>query len=142
MDPLIIIWITHLTFGDSFDQPVDNLPIHLTHLTFGNDFNRSLDKLPKNLTHLTFGNSFNQPINNLPKNILYITIPDILKKETKYLPEILYIIFYHINIHPIAIQNNILYEKIFFFKMVKEMMIININYHTNKKRYAYYKLII
>jgi hypothetical protein len=46
--------ITHLSFHDTFNKPVDNLPSTITHLTFGNNFNQSVNNLPSNLTHLTF----------------------------------------------------------------------------------------
>src|ERR1700729_3602153 len=35
--------VTHLTFGDSFNQPIkDSIPNSITHLTFGFDFNLSI----------------------------------------------------------------------------------------------------
>jgi len=49
--------VTHLTFSDWFDQPLDDvmLPLGLTHLKFGDWFNQPLDDvmLPPTLTHLT-----------------------------------------------------------------------------------------
>ncbi len=65
--------ITHLTFGDFFNQPVDNLPKSITHLTFGIMFNQSVYNLPDSITKLTFGHKFNQPVDNLPKSITQLT---------------------------------------------------------------------
>lgn len=64
-----------LTFGDDFNQPVDNLPQSLTHLTFGHDFNQPVDNMPQSLTHLTFGDRFNQPVGNLPQFLTHLTLP-------------------------------------------------------------------
>jgi hypothetical protein len=55
--------LTHLTFDEDFNQPVNNLPqgltpleesrrSWLTHLTFGRNFNQEVDNLPQSLTHL------------------------------------------------------------------------------------------
>ena len=61
--------LTHLDFNMNFDQPVDQLelPSSLTHLTFDGRFNQPVDqlKLPSSLTHLTFDGSFNQPVDQL-----------------------------------------------------------------------------
>jgi len=62
--------LTDITFGNNFNQQVDNLPINLIELFTGNMFNQSVDKLPKNLEvlHLntTWSGKFNQSIDNLP----------------------------------------------------------------------------
>ena len=65
--------VTHLTFGREFNQPIDNLPPSVTHLTFGTWFNQPVEQLPPNVTHLTFGYWFNQPVDNLPSSITHIT---------------------------------------------------------------------
>jgi hypothetical protein len=50
----------------------------LTHLTFGDTFNQPIEKdvLPDSLTHLVFGRNFNQIIKNdvLLKSLKYIKI--------------------------------------------------------------------
>jgi hypothetical protein len=59
--------LTHLTFGDTFNQPIGELNLTtLTHLSFGDTFNQPFGKLVQlpALTHLTFGYEFNQPIND------------------------------------------------------------------------------
>jgi len=65
--------LTHLTFSDSFNRPVDILPPNLTHLTFGNSFNQHVDDLPSSVTHLTFGYPFNQYVDYLPAGITHLT---------------------------------------------------------------------
>jgi len=65
IDGLIPDWITHLTFGPWFNQPVDNLPNStrqgealtvgracalITHLKFGYKFNKSVESRGKNKT--------------------------------------------------------------------------------------------
>ena len=96
--------LTHLTFDDEFDQPLNNsLPKSLTHLIFGKYFNQPLGdslkylihlthldfshsmfnqpiddslKYLKNLTHLTSSYYFNQSINNLPNSLTHLTFGD------------------------------------------------------------------
>ncbi len=58
--------LTHLSFGNYFNQAASNLPSTLTHLSFGTKFNRSVDSLPRSLTHIKFGKRFQTPWNNLP----------------------------------------------------------------------------
>lgn len=68
--------LTHLTFGDNFNEIVFLDVPTLTHLTFGHKFNQMIKYLNvPNLTHLTFGPKFNQPINisNFP-NLTYLKI--------------------------------------------------------------------
>jgi hypothetical protein len=64
--------LTHLTFGEGFNQLADNLPNSITHLTLGFDFNRPVDNLPNSITHLIFKYSFNQPVNKLPSSITHL----------------------------------------------------------------------
>jgi hypothetical protein len=68
--------IIHLTFGDSFDQPVDknNLPSSILFLTFGYCFNQSVESLPNNLTHLQLFLDYNQIIDNLPYTLKELVI--------------------------------------------------------------------
>ena len=56
--------VTHVTFGDYFDQPIEDcIPNSVTHLTFGFDFNQPINGcIPDSVTHLTFGFYFDQPI--------------------------------------------------------------------------------
>jgi hypothetical protein len=61
--------LTSITFGQSFNQRVDNLPKTLKSLTFGLCFNQRVDNLPERLTSLTFGHMFYQPADNLPKTL-------------------------------------------------------------------------
>jgi hypothetical protein len=66
--------LTHLIFGDNFDQHVDNLDTsRLRHLAFGREFNKSINNLDfSNLTHLIFGLFYNQAINMDLKDVRYI----------------------------------------------------------------------
>ena len=65
--------LTHLIFGGSFNQSVDNLPLTLTHLTFGNIFNCLVDDLPNSLMYLTFGSNFNKSVNKLPSALIHLS---------------------------------------------------------------------
>jgi FNIP Repeat len=61
--------ITHLTFGEKFDQPVDCLPSSLQYLTFGTAFNQHVDLLPPCLRQLSFPkdtSQFNKPVDFFP----------------------------------------------------------------------------
>ena len=73
--------IYNLKFGDDFlhAQKIekDVLPNSLTHLTFGNSFNQVIEKdvvmekdvLPNSLTHLVLPNSYEHDITHLSKDI-------------------------------------------------------------------------
>ncbi len=75
--------VTHLTFGDSFNQPlsVGVIPECLTYLSFGkyidSKFNQplSVGVIPNSVTHLTFGMEFNQPlsIGIIPNSVTHLT---------------------------------------------------------------------
>lgn len=65
--------ITHLIFGDEFNQSVNYLPPSLTHIFFGSSFDKSIDNLPNSIQVLVLGTSFNKSINNLPINLIDIT---------------------------------------------------------------------
>ncbi len=87
IDLRYFINLTHLTFGDFYNQSVDKvvkisngssvyksiLPNSITHLIFGYWFNKSVNHLPNSITHLTFGRHFNQPVDNLPNSITHLT---------------------------------------------------------------------
>jgi len=47
-------------------QESSTLPPSLTSLSFGNNFNQPINNLPNTITNLSFGRNFNQPISNLP----------------------------------------------------------------------------
>src|SRR5690606_35521171 len=78
--------ITHLTFGDKFDQPIDNLPPNITHLTSGENFNQKIENLPPKITQLIFGMKFNQNIDNLPNNIKYLKLKCMFNQNVDNLP--------------------------------------------------------
>lgn len=65
--------ITHLVFGEEFNQTVEYLPETLTNIYFGSKFNKSIDALPNSIQVIVFGNDFNNKIVNLPYNIKEIT---------------------------------------------------------------------
>ena len=52
---------------------MDNLPNLITHLTFGENFNQNVDNLPTSITQLTFGDNFDKQSNfDQPIDILLI----------------------------------------------------------------------
>ena len=65
--------ITHLIFGNEFNQSVNYLPTTITHIFFGSSFNKSIDNLPNSIEVLVLGTSFNIEINNFPINLKEIT---------------------------------------------------------------------
>ena len=70
--------ITHLTFGDYFNQDVNNLPNSLIYLSFSWDFNQDISKLPKSITYLKFSTSDNSKFNhNLNPYLYHLTSFDI-----------------------------------------------------------------
>lgn len=78
--------ITHLTFSNYFNKPVDNLPQSIIYLTFSNQFNKPVDNLPQSITHLIFGKYFNQPVDNLPQSITHLTFGEFFNQPVDRLP--------------------------------------------------------
>jgi len=107
--------LTHLTFGDDFNGPVDDLelPASLTHLTFGVIFNQRIRriellasltylkvggdksienlKLPASLTHLVLGHGGHGPVAtiedlNLPDSLTHLEFSLRQSIETLKLP--------------------------------------------------------
>ena len=71
---------------------------NITHLIFGEKFNQQVNNLPKKLNYLLFGgynSDFNQPINNLPINLKYLVF--CLKKRV-----CIRLIFH--NIHKVCVE--------------------------------------
>jgi len=68
-------YVTHVTFGNSFDNPIVNkMPSSVTHVTFGRNFNRSFSaNMLSSVTHLTFGHHFNQPLKLcMPQSVTHL----------------------------------------------------------------------
>ena len=65
--------LTHLTFGNSFNQPIEHMkfPDSIETLVFGDSFNQPINKVrwPIGLKKLLFGSSFNQQTNTVPSNV-------------------------------------------------------------------------
>jgi hypothetical protein len=61
-----------IVFGTSFNQPIDNLPCTIKEIYFGESFNQSVDYLPNSLEIILFGVNFNQSIDNLPSGLTQI----------------------------------------------------------------------
>ncbi len=66
---LIHSLVLFITFGDKFDQLVNQLPRSLAYLEFGHYFNQRVDFLPPSLISLKFGYTFNQPVDLLPSTL-------------------------------------------------------------------------
>lgn len=68
-------------------------PSKLTHLKFGNKFNQTINNLPNSITHLTLGDNFNQSIDDLPDSIKYLNIGyKCLKDCNKEMCSIIYLL--------------------------------------------------
>ena len=78
--------ITHIEFGWHFNQMVDNLPDSTIYLKFGVYFNQSVENLSKTLKDLTFGYFFNQPVNNLPNSITHLRFGWTFNQQIDNLP--------------------------------------------------------
>lgn len=79
-------YLTHLSFGDSFNQNVDSLPPQLIYLKFGNNFNQAIDHLPPHLLHLILGTKFDQTVDNLPSSLTHLEISGIFNNLIDNLP--------------------------------------------------------
>lgn len=78
--------LTHLIFGEKFNNNVNYLPDSLTHLYFGDDFNKSVDNLPNSLLFLSFGKKFNRSVDKLPNSLLFISFGDDFNSTINNLP--------------------------------------------------------
>ena len=78
--------ITHLTFGYSFNQPVDHLPASVTSLGFGHSFNRPVEHLPAGIAFLGFCDRFNQSVEHLPAGITRLSLGRAFKHSLGKLP--------------------------------------------------------
>ncbi|KAM9966619.1 hypothetical protein ACTFIR_006839 [Dictyostelium discoideum] len=79
--------ITSLSFGDSFNQLIENknLPETITNLSFGLKFNKpiKINVLPSNLTSLSFNYHFNQPIEKgvLPNSLTSLSFEGVFNQN-------------------------------------------------------------
>jgi hypothetical protein len=80
--------ITHLIFGQEFNQHVLYLPDTLTNIYFGNKFNKPVNNLPNSIQVISFGNYFNLSISNLPKNLIEITFGPEFNQIVNFTPSI------------------------------------------------------
>ena len=94
--------ITHLYFGNLFNQPIERvvqntigslayesvLPNSITNLIFEESsyFNQSVDYLPNSITHLEFGEKFNQSVDNLPNSITNLIFGNNFNQPVDHLP--------------------------------------------------------
>jgi len=61
------------------------IPLSITHLTFGTSFNKPIqNNIPSSVTHLTLGHNFKQPLIDIPPSIKQIKISD---KYVQYINE-------------------------------------------------------
>ena len=75
--PNALLHLRHITFGNNFNQDINNLSNiapNLTHLTFGKNFNQEIYILSNTLEYLKFGGCFIQKINHFPETLKEITI--------------------------------------------------------------------
>ena len=87
IDALKTTHVIDLCFGDAFDSPVnDVLPQTLLMIAFGASFNQPVNFLPAQLRSISFGLMFNRPTNNLPDSLLYIKYGESFSEEVIRLP--------------------------------------------------------
>ena len=86
IDSLQLPLLTHLTFGQTFNQFIYFLPTSIIHLTFGQNFNQPINFLPSSITYIKFGSLFNQPINSLPSSITHLILGYVFNQSLDFLP--------------------------------------------------------
>lgn len=86
-------FLTHLTLGHDFNNPVDNLPSTLIFLKFGNNFNQPVDNLPPTLKYLKICGSFDQSVNLLPISLTHLSLSTINHIEIENFPPCLIFLF-------------------------------------------------
>ena len=84
--------VTHLTFGNNFNQELKegDIPNSVTHLTFYANFNQELKEgdIPNSVTHLTFDDKFNQKLkeSDIPNSVTHLTFGSKFNQELNILP--------------------------------------------------------
>ncbi len=90
--------LEEITYGYSFDKPIDNLPMNIkkiiffqrdeghSHPTYFSCFNHPVDNLPEGLTHLELESSFNQNVDKLPSTVKLLKIGYNFDKTVDCLP--------------------------------------------------------
>ena len=65
-----------ISFGNAFNQQIDDLPDSIENIKLGNEFNTEVFYFPRNLKYIEFGKKFNKisTINQLPPSIKKITL--------------------------------------------------------------------
>lgn len=65
--------LTHINFGDNFNQPVLNIPNSVISIQFGHHFNSNFN-IPPNLTELLFtdNSTYTIPLPSLPKALTHL----------------------------------------------------------------------
>ncbi len=83
--------ISHIIFGNNFNNPVDNLPWVIEYLYFGDEFNQGLENLPGCLKKLLFSiaSKFNQKLDCLPNCLEYLFLPADYSFQLNNLPNFL-----------------------------------------------------
>lgn len=77
-----------------FNQPINNLPRNLKKLQLSEDFNHSLDNLPHSLELLILRYEFNKPVDFLPMNLKVLTIDGNFNQSIDNLPDSLEFLFF------------------------------------------------
>ncbi|AUV58578.1 F-box and FNIP repeat-containing protein, partial [Bandra megavirus] len=86
LDEIIPTSVTHLTFGDDFNQDItDCIPDNITHLTFGYNFNKNIKGcVPNSVIYLKFGSKFNQNIKGcVPNSVTHLTFGSEFNRDVK-----------------------------------------------------------
>jgi hypothetical protein len=131
--------ITHIFFGNHFNQPINNLPESITHIFIGYEFNQSVDSLPKNLEYIKFGSKFDKSVDLLPQKLKYIIFGNMFNQPIEHLPKkLIGIKLYHyfnqsIDYLPDSIQYlqySLYYQNTLFFPKNLKQLFLPDNYNT------------
>jgi len=80
--------ITHLSMRKFFNQTFSYpKPCNITHVTFGNNFNQKVQPLPCSVTHFTMNHEFTEPLTfEEPSQLIDFTMGEMFQHETFRLP--------------------------------------------------------
>lgn len=85
--------VTHLTFSDTFNEPIHELPATLIQLDLGRYFNNHIDSLPPSLAHLFFSSNYNHPLPVLPTSLTHLMLGERFTYPLDTLPQSLVCLF-------------------------------------------------
>jgi len=133
--------ITHLSFGDNFNQELNkgDIPESVIYLNLGDKFNQELKEgvIPESVIHLNLGNKFNKPLKqkDIPNGVIHLKFSHFFNQLLKKgdIPESVMYLWFEKNFNQ-KLDKNILPKnilKILFHKNQNQNQILDLTFDNN-----------